>query len=91
MLCFAVLLQTLQILKLCKLLENFVKHRNKNSERNRICETTHSRLSGRLTDAGNERVKTLARIEDYENKRLASLKEAVASIDTSIHNLKIMV
>jgi len=45
----------------------------------------------RFIDAGKEPTRTLTAIEGYERKPLVSLKEAVASIDTPIHNLNRMV
>jgi hypothetical protein len=45
----------------------------------------------RFTDADREPTKTLMPIEGYEKMPLVSLKEAVSSIDTSIHNLKTMI
>jgi hypothetical protein len=45
----------------------------------------------RFIDAGKEPTKTLIPIEGYEKKLLVSLKEAVATIETPIHNLKTMI
>jgi hypothetical protein len=45
----------------------------------------------RFLDAGKEPTKTLTPIDGYEKKALVSLEEAVASIETPIHNLKTMV
>jgi hypothetical protein len=45
----------------------------------------------RFIDDGKEPTKTLLPIQGYENKPLVSLKDAVATIDTPINNLKTMV
>ena len=51
----------------------------------------HGNAISRFTDADKEPDKTLTPIEGYEKKPLVSLKEAVASIDTPIHNINGMV
>jgi hypothetical protein len=50
-----------------------------------------STVIGRFVDADKESTKMLPPIEGYETMPLVSLKEAVASIETPIHNLKSMV
>jgi hypothetical protein len=51
----------------------------------------HGNAISRFTDADKEPAQTLTPIEGYEKKPLVSLKEAVASIDTPIHNINGMV
>ena len=50
-----------------------------------------NRMIDRFIDVGKEPNKALIPIEGYEKKPLLPLRDAVASIETSIHNLKEMV
>jgi len=43
----------------------------------------------RFIDADKKPTKALVPIEAYEKKPLISLKEAIASIETPVHNLKL--
>jgi hypothetical protein len=51
----------------------------------------HGNIMSRFTDADKEPTITLTPLEGYEKKPLVSLKEAVAPIETPIHNLAAMI
>src|SRR4051794_35398022 len=50
-----------------------------------------SNVINRFTDADKEPTTTLVPIEGYEKAPLMSLKDAVTSIETPIHNIKTMI